>query len=405
MTAYNFNADMLGILAAPDPIADVPKTVLHTAWVLDEDDRIACALSNKNPGALPLLNDLMVETLDGISTYGFDTPGNHERSGEVVNKRRVMFRDNDVTRLFVIETIDESCDEKGNQIKSVHCESATQELLGYPWAPVLYTTETPETILTALLAGTRYQVGNVEDAAAITIEWTSNTNRLQALRDLQAATTLESSSRIEVSGGRITGRYVDMVTRIGVDNGKVIAAGKDIRGITRTTDTTGLYTAMKGVGADGLTFAGVVWTYPADPADKPAGQTWVGDPDALRLYGLPPEPRTHITGTFEDSEEASATDLLTKTWNALQDAKEPAYTYDITPVWLQSMGPQVWWQDKDSYAHEVFELGDTIYVKHNDFTPEIRIETRVRELHRSFSSAATTSRVVLGTRRVLITDV
>src|SRR5690606_15395641 len=103
--------------------------------------------------------------------------------------------------------------------------------------------------------------------------------------------------------GQIVARYVDLLQQRGRRTGKRFEYRKDIEGLTREEDTTELVTALIGVGAsldDGsrVNFANVVWSKASgDPADKPAGQDWIGDPEALARWGLPDG--RHLMGVYE----------------------------------------------------------------------------------------------------------
>lgn len=74
-----------------------------------------------------------------------------------------------------------------------------------------------------------------------------------------------------------------------------------------------------------ITFADVVWSSEnGDPADKPAGQEWIGDDNSKEQFGrLSGSTRRHRFGIFEDSEETDPAKLLQKTWDALTEQKEP----------------------------------------------------------------------------------
>ena len=105
--------------------------------------------------------------------------------------------------------------------------------------------------------------------------------------------------RLTLDGNHITARTVSIVADTPRQTGKRFTWNRDLLQITRQADTTSLVTALYGRGktigikespsqaARGArrTFADAVWTTPDQPVDKPAGQEWVGDPQALARWG------------------------------------------------------------------------------------------------------------------------
>src|SRR5690606_30867689 len=100
-------------------------------------------------------------------------------------------------------------------------------------------------------------------------------------------------------------------------------------------------------------FEDVEWSVAnGDPINKPLGQDWVGDPEALEKYGIPMPDGTkaHRFGFFEDSQEKDPTNLLHTTWKKLQEVKEPIVSYEMT---VQTFA------DILGYEHEQVSVGDT----------------------------------------------
>ncbi|WP_277680532.1 phage tail spike protein, partial [Bacillus cereus] len=83
------------------------------------------------------------------------------------------------------------------------------------------------------LEGTKWQRGVTEYASFRTINIKEFTNPLDLLKTIASAFELEIRFRTEVKGSFIVGRYVDMVRKVGRDNGKEIVLGKDLQGIRR----------------------------------------------------------------------------------------------------------------------------------------------------------------------------
>ena len=119
--------------------------------------------------------------------------------------------------------------------------------------------------------------------------------------------------------------------------------------IEREVDTSGVVTALygrgKGIELDSgsygrrLTFADVV------AADKPAGQEWIGDTEALARWGRPGG--RHRFGVFVDEEETDPAVLLQKTRDELDRRKVPRVTYRLDVVNLEEL---------TGYEHEAIRL-------------------------------------------------
>src|SRR5690625_6624992 len=89
--------------------------------------------------------------------------------------------------------------------------------------------------------------------------------------------------------------YMVIMSRWAINTDKLWKNYKDIIEITRLTQSypkTALYVRGASLETEGggfsrlLTFEDVEWSVAnGDPVDKPLGQKWVGDPDALYKYG------------------------------------------------------------------------------------------------------------------------
>ena len=98
------------------------------------------------------------------------------------------------------------------------------------------------------LEGTKWQRGVTEYASFRTIHIKEFTNPLDLLKTIASTFELEIRFRTEVKGSFIVGRYVDMVRKVGRDNGKEIVLGKDLQGIRRIENSQDAISALVGVG-------------------------------------------------------------------------------------------------------------------------------------------------------------
>lgn len=115
-----------------------------------------------------------------------------------------------------------------------------------------------------------------------------------------------------------------------------------------------------------LTFAAAVWSAADDdPTEKPEGQTWVEDPEAVAKYGV----HTAVV-SFTDAENAE--DLLQKTWDYLQTVKEPTGTIEANVSDLETV---------PGYEHQIIRLGHLVPIRLKTSAME---EARVVGLKRNY---------------------
>lgn len=367
-------------------------------WIFSRDERPLTSIRYKGDPSDVLLSAIHKEQINGVNTFEFEVIANSDKAEYLQEENIVLIKDEYGDWLeFVITRITEN--HTGGQLtKLAFCEHASRELLDYAIRDIRPENRDAAYMINQILQDTRWSVGTVE------VEGTNthifyNKSVLQCLYEVQELFGGEFKFRTEFTGNKITNRYVDLLIRRGEDRGKRYVHGKDVTDIKREVDTENLATALigrgKGVeteeGGYGrkLDFTEVYWSVDdGDPADKPYGQDWVGDEEALIQFGRPDgqgglKHRTRII-EFPDEEDPNA--LLEKTWEALQIMKEPAVTYDLTVIDLSQA---------EGHEHEFVSLGDTVAVIDKQFNPEIRFKTRVVEIERDFINPDNT-RIVLG---------
>jgi phage minor structural protein len=315
-------------------------------------------------------------------TFNLILPSDHEDSEHIVGGNQIAFQDLEGRfRLFTIREID---DENGrNDEKRAICLSAMDELHGKIVEDKRPTDVEATVAIDNALEGTRFQRGNVAQLGlnSSNFYYISSRESLSKIRDTWGG---ELVDRIEIdpNTGKISGRFIDLLERRGMDRGKRFEIDKDIDNITRTE----LYypkTALYGRGSsiptgDGfsrkLTFEDVEWKVSSgDPVDKPLGVKWVGDPDALEDHGIPQSDgsKEHVYGVFEDNDEKDQASLLIKTWNALKSEKIPKVRYKMSVITFHGIV---------EYEHEVAYLGDTGIAINKKAKPEILVESRIIKL-------------------------
>lgn len=357
-------------------------------WVFDKSsERLRAVLvsGKQSRGACRFFNAIHTESINEFDRLEFYVVADHEDAKHVVERNLVAFRDIDLNwRLFIIREVTDTHDHI--KTKRVLCESAATELRGEPIDDISLRPGTAGEALERLLAGTRWRVGNVGITGSRNVRFHRG-NVLIGINTILDAWDGELRFRATISGKSITGRYVDLVQRLGRRTKKRFEFGKDVQGIEKVADSSTIVTAVRGYGKsehaeDGteipLTFADVEWSAAdGDPVDKPKGQDWVGDPEARDTWGYPnPDgSKRHIFGEYNDDDQEDPEILLRMSWLYLHRVNAPKVEYTASVVDLErAFG--------EEYRHENVRLGDDIFVIDREFVPELRAEARVLEIAR-----------------------
>ena len=228
-------------------------------------------------------------------------------------------------------------------------------------------------VLTTILDGSRWQLGTVN----IQRRYTGNfyyVTRKEALSKLIEATQIEIKPRLEFSRGKITGRYLDVFTRLGGRNGKVFFHGRDLLTVSEKKSQGAIYTAVVGRGKGEetdtggygrrISFKDVEWRRTSgQPVDKPVGQEYVEIPAMTKLYGFEKgtKPRIKIV-EFQDETDKEKLLRLSYEWLEKNSRMQVEYSAKVLNVGN-------------------LELGDTVGI----FNPKlgIKYETRVFKVKRN----------------------
>ena len=228
-------------------------------------------------------------------------------------------------------------------------------------------------VLTTILDGSRWQLGIVN----IQRRYTGNfyyVTRKEALSKLIEATQIEIKPRLEFSRGKITGRYLDVFTRLGGRNGKVFVHGRDLLTVSEKKSQGAIYTAVVGRGKGEetdtggygrrISFKDVEWRRTSgQPVDKPVGQEYVEIPAMTKLYGFEKgtKPRIKIV-EFQDETDKEKLLRLSYEWLEKNSRMQVEYSAKVLNVGN-------------------LELGDTVGI----FNPKlgIKYETRVFKVKRN----------------------
>lgn len=344
-------------------------------YIIDFDGKVQGVLSNDLPSSIPFWEDMYVENIeDAQSTYEFKCPAQGTESIKIENYVAIQDLDGQMV-LFKIREIQTFHDTDGKLYKQVFAENAALELLKTIVRPRSFSGVTAEQVLTDILQGTLWNPGIVEITDVNNIEFTDYITAIEAIQNIKDTFGGEIRYRVELNGGQISKRFIDLVERRGQYTGKRFTYSKDIKSITRTEDTSELYTAVIGLGKadeNGVvpTITNTTGTFKnknGTTVTKYAGQDYIGDPDALARWS---DDGQHLMGVLK-TEETVPFVILQKTWEFLQQHTEPKMTYEVDVALLEQIS---------GYQHEKVRLGDTLIVEDIEFDQPLVLEARITEM-------------------------
>jgi phage minor structural protein len=354
--------------------------VAKLIYLYNKDMNMVAVFSNSNSKACPYFNDELRETLpNGYYSLEFDCPATHPTANLIEVEGYVATRNREGVYLMSrITELRTKYDNEGKKITTVLGEGISLELIDAGVVrPVSFLSYTATQLLEHCLQNTGWQVGNVDWVGTTDLSTEDYTTPLAYVHLIAEKFDSELRFRVELERGKVIGKYVDLIVRRGRNNGVRFEYEKNINGLERTINTQNLVTALVGIGrkeeveeeeSDMLTFESVEWRKSwGDPADKTPGADWVGDDEALELWG---NDGRHKFGVHE-SEATDPDELLEETWNELQKRNEPQFTYEIDLLLMERIS---------GYEQEGVRLGDTIIIKDKSFKPEIIVSARVTEL-------------------------
>ena len=175
------------------------------------------------------------------------------------------------------------------------------------------------------------------------------------------------------SGGQISGRVIELKEDKAEFRGRILRSKKDasnVYDIKTNPPITRLYVLGKATGTEDEpkndSIREVAWSVSAgDPVDKPQGQPWIEDPQAVAEYGV-------HTAVVQINDAEDDKDLIAKGWKHLQTVKKPTSTVTATIQDLEQV---------PGYENQVIRLGDLVPIRLVNATME---EARVVGIKRDY---------------------
>lgn len=354
-------------------------SIVETIFVLDANKNVIGYLSNNGVDPIaPFFNDIYTQELsNGAETYEFSTLSNSVTNDVLELGNYVVFQYNKKYKLFQIVDMSEDHNEDG-LIITCYCEMAALELLTDYCEPFSIEGNV-KTFFNTILQDTNWKLGEYSSSLETNIQQikVDKYSKVYEIIQNNIATfgNIEIEYRAEFKGNELEGLYIDIY-----ENGergelvyKRFEYGENVNGIKKKSNLYDFSSAMIGIGKDNVNFKEVQWKKTdGDPADKPLGQDFIVDIEANDKFNKGDK---YIKGLYENIDITNGQDLLLKTWEKLQEVKEPKFDYDISLALVDT-------------EYEEIKIGDTDYVIDTDYSPPIYLEARVGKLEISFSDSS-----------------
>ncbi len=231
-------------------------------------------------------------------------------------------------------------------------------------------------MLEQALSGTGWRLGYVDETSQSTLHFYF-LPVLEVLKEISVHFGIELVFKVEISGQKITDKWVEAYHRRGARTMKRFTHGSNLLNVKGTIERSEVYTALIGRGrgeevGDGfgraITFEDVEWKISnGDPVNKPRGQNYVEIPNATDEFGInmPDGSKSPALGVFEDTEIEEPEELLRATYNELVHRIRPLVQYETTVADIGKV-----------------ELGEVVGIHRYDLG--LHYETRISKLERNY---------------------
>lgn len=260
---------------------------------------------------------------------------------------------------FRLFGIDEAEDDERSGVTAIDAtDAAVWDLTGVIVKSVKLEDAGAAEAFGAILSGTGCALGTVTATGRTGDIDIYYQNAWKAVQETRAIYDARLVVRYGISDNAITGMALDVLVRESVFRGRFFDTAVDAESayLTRSgRPVTVLYglgnSVSTGDNPQKLTFADVVWSKAGgDPADKPAGQDWIGDVEAMAIYG-------RVEDVYTNQYQDDPAKLLREAWEQLKKVCKPIVTATAT---VQDM------ELVPGYEHQQVRLWDTVAIVRRD---------------------------------------
>lgn len=217
-------------------------------YIFNRAEELTAILEQGNKEACPYYGASIKSVLNGEEILNFRAPLDNDQAKTIEELGYVALKNKyKQWKLFLITEIVEV---HSDIIEiEVTAEGAFVELDNVIIESQIIDRKQPSTVLPTLLAGTRWEAGNISGTEIhdLTVKHKSVLFALQEFRERWHG---ELRFRVEIAGNKIARRIVDFSPSKGTWKGKRFEYSKDIQEIQRTIDCKSVKTALYGLGSD-----------------------------------------------------------------------------------------------------------------------------------------------------------
>ncbi len=342
-------------------------------YLFDQDDNFITILS-KDAG---LVDSWFKDYQNHIpdEPFLFNVDSNSPLLQHIVEENQVAFYDRDGDlRLVRMKELYEVSTKDGHNIR-VKCEPSFLELYDHFIEDRRIINGAAQTALDRALDGSRY-IGEVTVDLGLATDNFYWIDGIEAVFKILGTWGGALKDTITLNDkNEIIERKLWIVQRLGTDNGLIVEPDYNAEMISRNTlsyTETALWAQGASLETDNggytryITFEDVEWSKSkGDPVDKPKGQKWVGDPQALATDGLLHNGvRKHKFGHYNNIEIEDPEELLMATWQELQERKLKEIIHEAT----------IYESDKK------VSLGDTVTILNRKYNKPIELQSQITGL-------------------------
>lgn len=288
---------------------------------------------------------------------------------DLLKGHRLLYRDKSAKwHEFIVKEV-ETYRQTAGARQRVFCEASIYEL----WGDYIHDKRPYNVTATAALMDalepTRWEVGIVDDLGIGSTNF-YHISAKQAIDLILQEWKGELRTRIMVDSSGVVHRYVDILARRGTDSGKRISYRKDLESITRTVYRDEVITALYGYGKGELIDETGGYGRRISFAEINDDVGFVENDEARLAWGrndpTAPDGKAHVFGVVNFDQCEDPEELLTLTQNRLAELSEPVISYDANVLELGGVN-----------------LGDSVRVIDEEFSPALRLEARVIKIVRN----------------------
>ncbi len=348
--------------------------------VLNTHDKVCAFLDNKIPDALHYYNDELHSFREGsANTYTFTASATHEDSQYLAEGNKLAFQYNDKDYYFNIVKV--TRDEHTVEVMaySMVFELLNEELEAYKPTKAMKFDEYLNVFDFENVVELRiYEVAD----KAILHEWTGTSTILARLfslanvfnAEVEFMPVLNSDYSLRTLVMNVYKEHDEERQGIGRKRTDIVLRyGENVKGVTKTSDITSLFTAIRPYGKDNLT----IGSLDKRELDADGNVEYESPKGNINIYAV--QARDRFPSNLMANEKER---YIAKIWNYETDNVNVLYAQALAEL-KKLCVPKVSYEVKGNFDTDI---GDTVMITDEEFIPPLYLEARVTEQVQSFTN-------------------